>query len=62
MLETGERGYVKNMGLRSTRFMTRDDIEITIPNSVLLQLKSSTKAEVLELKILSAFALVAGFL
>ena len=35
MLETGERGYVKNMGLRSTRFMTRDDIEITIPNSVI---------------------------
>ena len=27
--------YVKNMGLRSTRFMTRDDIEITIPNSVI---------------------------
>mgnify|MGYP001159815504 CR=1 FL=1 len=35
ILETGERGYVKNMGLRSTRFMTRDDIEITIPNSVI---------------------------
>lgn len=34
-LDTGERGYVKNMGLRSTRFMTRDDIEITIPNSVI---------------------------
>ena len=35
ILETGERGYVRNMGLRSTRFMTRDDIEITIPNSVI---------------------------
>ena len=35
LLDTGERGYVKNMGLRSTRFMTRDDIEITIPNSVI---------------------------
>ena len=35
LLETGERGYVKQMGLRSTRFMTRDDIEITIPNSVI---------------------------
>jgi len=34
-LDTGERGYVKSMGLRSTRFMTRDDIEITIPNSVI---------------------------
>ena len=39
MLETGERGYVKNMGLRSTRFMTRDDIEITIPNSVIAAAK-----------------------
>ena len=35
LLDTGERGYVKQMGLRSTRFMTRDDIEITIPNSVI---------------------------
>ena len=35
LLDTGERGYVKSMGLRSTRFMTRDDIEITIPNSVI---------------------------
>ena len=35
LLDTGERGYVKKMGLRSTRFMTRDDIEITIPNSVI---------------------------
>ena len=39
LLETGERGYVKNMGLRSTRFMTRDDIEITIPNSVIAAAK-----------------------
>ena len=35
LLETGERGFVKQMGLRSTRFMTRDDIEIIIPNSVI---------------------------
>ena len=27
------------MGLRSTRFMTRDDIEITIPNSVIAAAK-----------------------
>jgi small-conductance mechanosensitive channel len=39
LLETGERGYVKSMGLRSTRFMTRDDIEITIPNSVIASSK-----------------------
>jgi small-conductance mechanosensitive channel len=35
LLDTGERGYVNQMGLRSTRFLTRDDIEITIPNSVI---------------------------
>jgi len=39
LLDTGERGYVKKMGLRSTRFMTRDDIEITIPNSVIAATK-----------------------
>ncbi len=39
LLETGERGYVTQMGLRSTRFMTRDDIEITIPNSVIASSK-----------------------
>ena len=39
LLETGERGYVKSMGLRSTRFMTRDDIEITIPNAVIANSK-----------------------
>ena len=39
LLESGERGYVKQMGLRSTRFMTRDDIEITIPNSVIASSK-----------------------
>ena len=39
LLDNGERGYVKSMGLRSTRFMTRDDIEITIPNSVIASSK-----------------------
>ena len=39
LLETGERGYVKQMGLRSTRFMTRDDIEITLPNSLIANSK-----------------------
>jgi len=34
-LDTGERGYVTNIGIRSTRIQTRDDIEITIPNSVI---------------------------
>jgi len=35
VLETGERGQVSQIGLRSTKMLTRDDIEITVPNSVL---------------------------
>ena len=38
-LDTGERGCVKSIGIRSTRIMTRDDIEITIPNSVIANSK-----------------------
>jgi small-conductance mechanosensitive channel len=32
-LDSGERGQVTKIGLRSTRFLTRDDIEITLPNA-----------------------------
>ena len=35
ILDTGERGMVTHIGLRSTRLLTRDDIEITIPNGVI---------------------------
>lgn len=34
-LTTGERGYIHKVGLRSTRILTRDDIEIIVPNSVI---------------------------
>lgn len=34
-LDSGERGMVTMIGLRSTRIQTRDDIEITIPNGVI---------------------------
>ena len=34
-LDTGERGFVRNIGIRSTRILTRDAVEITIPNSVI---------------------------
>lgn len=33
-LDSGERGEVTHIGLRSTRLLTRDDVEITIPNAV----------------------------
>jgi small-conductance mechanosensitive channel len=35
ILESGERGVVTQIGLRSTRLLTRDDVEITIPNGVI---------------------------
>jgi len=35
ILDSGERGVVTQIGLRSTRLLTRDDIEITIPNGVI---------------------------
>jgi MscS family membrane protein len=34
-LDSGERGEVTQIGLRSTRLLTRDDVEISIPNSVM---------------------------
>ncbi len=34
-----ERGVVTHIGLRSTRILTRDDIEITLPNSIIANSK-----------------------
>lgn len=34
-LDSGERGMVTQIGMRSTRLLTRDDVEITVPNSVM---------------------------
>lgn len=44
VLDTGERGQVVHIGLRSTRILTRDDIEITVPNSVLGTTKITNEA------------------
>jgi small-conductance mechanosensitive channel len=35
ILDSGERGQVTHIGLRSTRLLTRDDVEVSIPNSVM---------------------------
>ncbi len=35
ILETGDRGEITHIGIRSTRMLTRDDIEITIPNAMI---------------------------
>ena len=39
ILDSGERGQVKEIGMRSTRILTRDDILISIPNSVITNVK-----------------------
>ncbi len=39
ILDSGERGEVVDIGIRSTRIMTRDDVLITIPNSVMANAK-----------------------
>ncbi len=35
VLDSGERGDVTSIGIRSTRILTRDDVEITVPNSIM---------------------------
>lgn len=39
VLDTGERGEVTFLGMRSTRLLTRDDVEVTIPNAVIANAK-----------------------
>ena len=38
-LDSGERGRVTHIGLRSTRLLTRDDIEVIIPNAQIANAK-----------------------
>lgn len=35
VLDSGERGEVTDIGIRSTRILTRDEVEITIPNAIM---------------------------
>ena len=35
ILDSGQRGIVTHIGLRSTRLLTRDDIEVTVPNGII---------------------------
>lgn len=39
VLDSGERGEVMEIGLRSTRLLTRDEILICVPNSVITNVK-----------------------
>jgi small-conductance mechanosensitive channel len=44
VLDSGERGEVTHIGIRSTRLMTRDDVEITVPNSIMGNAKITNEA------------------
>lgn len=35
VIDSGERGKVTHIGLRSTRILTRDDLEVNIPNAII---------------------------
>lgn len=39
VLDSGERGRVTHLGMRSTRLLTRDDVEVTVPNAVIANAK-----------------------
>lgn len=39
VLDTGERGEVTRLGIRSTRIITRDDVEVVVPNSLMANTK-----------------------
>jgi small-conductance mechanosensitive channel len=39
VLDTGERGEITRVGIRTTRMITRDDMEVIIPNSVMAMSK-----------------------
>jgi len=39
ILDNGIRGIVTDIGVRSTRLLTRDDVEVTVPNAVIANAK-----------------------
>jgi len=43
-LDSGERGQVTAIGMRSTRLLTRADVEITIPNAVIANAKITNES------------------
>jgi len=39
VIDSGERGRVTHLGMRSTRILTLDDVEVTVPNAVIANAK-----------------------
>jgi len=44
VLDSGERGVVTDIGIRSTRILTRDEIEIIVPNAVIANNKITNES------------------
>ena len=44
VLDSGERGRVDEVGLRSTRIITRDDVQISIPNALMTNTKVTNQS------------------
>ena len=44
VMDDGVRGAVTHIGLRSTRLITRDDVEITIPNAMIISSKITNQS------------------
>jgi small-conductance mechanosensitive channel len=44
LLDTGERGQIVDIGVRSTRIKTRDDVLITIPNAAMASAKITNES------------------
>ena len=49
-IDSGERGAVTHIGIRSTRILTRDNIEITIPNAILGNSKVTNESQPTKLR------------
>jgi|WetSurMetagenome_2_1015567.scaffolds.fasta_scaffold03581_5 MscS family membrane protein len=47
VLNTGERGEVVSIGIRSTRIRTRDDVFVSVPNSVMVSAKINNESSFL---------------
>jgi small-conductance mechanosensitive channel len=43
-LDSGDRGKVTDIGLRSTRVLTRDDLQVTIPNAAIANAKITNES------------------
>ena len=43
-LDSGERGEIVGIGMRSTRLLTRSDVEITVPNAVIANAKITNES------------------